>query len=126
MAATKSGSNCVWNCATENEPRLPTLRRGLLVDGLALRRLREGRRRDVGRDPLGVGLVGDEDVPHLERRELREVRLIGVAERRLVQPLLHHRLLHCVHQEQARGERLHLGARDAGVGQLRLQGVGAP
>ena len=40
----------------------PALRRGLLVDGLALRRLRE-RRRDVGRDPLGVGLVGDEDVP---------------------------------------------------------------
>ena len=75
--------------------------------------------RDLGGDPFRVRLVGNQDVLHLHGGELRQVRLVGVVERRLVHPVLRHGLLHLAHQEQPSGERLDLRAGDPGVGQLR-------
>ena len=109
----------------DRPPEAAALRGRTRIDRLLLGRLGERRGRDLGGDPFRVRLVGNQDVLHLHGGELRQVRLVGVAERRLVHPVLRHGLLHLVHQEQPSGERLDLRPGDPGVGQLRLERVGA-
>ena len=63
----------------------------------------------VGSDPLGLGLVGDEDVRHLDVVNVSRLRVVRTRSASSSRPLVDDRLLHDVHEQQARGERHDLG-----------------